>query len=188
MRGLIAAIALTAFCVSSALADPPKQTPAAPADALRLTPGEAVTLQFDSDMATVTITERGPGQLSQSDADSAQRLAAGEYGNATGRDYATVPVRPGEAPPPPVAPNAVRLTFVELQGTNQSVLLIENGYDLALNYRARMSASGHDQPTDVCQVAPNHRGFENWPYHIDQLDLSSFRLTPFTTGDRLVCE
>ena len=75
-----------------------------------------------------------------------------------------------------------------LPGTDHAVLLIENGYDRAFGYRATMHVRGRATPTDVCLVRPHLRGIEHWPYAIESIDLSSFRLVPWREGQQVTCQ
>jgi hypothetical protein len=68
------------------------------------------------------------------------------------------------------------------------LLLIENGYDRGLRYRATIYRRGRSEPTDVCVVIPERRGYEHWPYPIDRIELSGLTLFPLREGDPLTCE
>jgi hypothetical protein len=93
----------------------------------------------------------------------------------------------GEGPPTPPRPedNRLQLTMRRVPGAkpgspDNTVLFIENGYGSMLSYRAVMIVNGRSASTDVCDAAPHLLGLEHWPYVIEQLDLSDFRLEPFS--------
>jgi hypothetical protein len=87
----------------------------------------------------------------------------------------------GAPSPPKPAPDRLRITMRLVPGLSpgspeQTALFIENGYASALRYRALMVGHGQSAPTDVCDVAPHLLGLENWPYALDELDLSDLAL------------
>ena len=86
----------------------------------------------------------------------------------------------------PVAPNRITLRFHSIAGQH-SMLILENGYDRAIVYRARMTLGDRTTPTDVCLVMPGRRGYEHWPHSIDRLDLSDFSVTEWREGDPVTC-
>ena len=68
------------------------------------------------------------------------------------------------------------------------LLGLENGYEGALRYHAVFHKGDRAQSTDVCIVLPRKRGFEEWPYFFDRIELSDFRLIPWHDGDAVPCE
>jgi len=89
----------------------------------------------------------------------------------------------GEGPPSPPHPSddRLRITMRQVPGIRpgspeNTALFISNGYASIFRYRALMSAHGRSAPTDVCDVAPHMMGREDWPYALEQLDLSDLRL------------
>jgi len=88
--------------------------------------------------------------------------------------------------PPPVALGQIEIIFVVLDG-KETVLVMVNGYDQAVTYRARIWAEGRDAPTDVCLLLPGKRGYEQWPFAIDRIELSAFRTEPWKDGDPIPC-
>ena len=63
-------------------------------------------------------------------------------------------------------------------------MLLENGYDRALVYRARITVAGRTRPTDVCVVLPSNRSSEHWPEAIERIDLSDFELVTWRGARR----
>jgi hypothetical protein len=98
----------------------------------------------------------------------------------------TIPGGDGMPTPTPIAPNRIGLRLHSIAGRH-TMLVIENGYDHAIVYRARMVRNGQEQATDVCLVMPNRRGYEHWPHMIDRLDLSDFTVAEWREGDEVPC-
>jgi hypothetical protein len=80
----------------------------------------------------------------------------------------------------PHAPaNTVQLVFHEDSKSGLGAMLfVSNGYDRRLVYKAKIERlSDHAwASTSVCPVLPKMSAIENWPHHIDQLDLVDIRL------------
>ncbi|MCW3834611.1 hypothetical protein ACFQ1E_03910 [Sphingomonas canadensis] len=101
------------------------------------------------------------------------------------------PGRTGDAveaiPAPPVAANAVDLRFL-WSGDGGTVLIVENGLERAVSYRARIRERGGAwQAVPVCFVLAGRRGYERWPFAIDEIELSGFALTDWSPGDPPLC-
>jgi hypothetical protein len=91
--------------------------------------------------------------------------------------------------PPPVAPDRIKIRFIAVgNGGHQSLLVLENGYGRGFVYRARITVHGRSQATDVCLVQPARRGSEYWPYIIERIELSGFRLEPWDESSAAHCE
>ena len=93
--------------------------------------------------------------------------------------------------PDPIAGDQLRISLFRLtrrDGAVETLLVLENGYDRALRYRARMIVDGRSQPTDVCTVLPRLRGYEHWPHAIERMELSDFALVGYRPGTPPVCE
>ena len=69
------------------------------------------------------------------------------------------------------APATVRFAFVEMPGMGM-MLLVENGYDRAFTYRARMVQGRRSARTSTCTTLPGLMTIENWRHQIDRLELS----------------
>jgi len=149
-----------------------------------LTPDESVTLRFDHRDADPALVERTPATWTPFELAVARHLVAGigvdSGSSATLREHEDLP------PLPAIAPGLVRLRIFQIAG-RQTVLFIENGEDRALVYRATMTRSGRDAPTDVCLVPAHNFANEHWPYPIDQLSLSDLRLVEWNGGDTVPC-
>jgi len=158
----------------------------ATAQTISLRPGETVTLRFDNGQAIVE--------------SAAAAEPIGEYDvyavwRAESQDVPpgikTVPptfLGRGEGPPdmPRPVPDRIQLTMRDVPGPvpaspNHTVLIIANGYASKFGYRAAMHVSGRVSSTDVCELPPNMRGIEHWPYVIDELEISELRLDQPTT-------
>lgn len=92
----------------------------------------------------------------------------------------------GDVAMPEITPGRVEIAFVVI-GEKDSVLVLLNGYDEALTYRARIKVMTRTGPTDVCLVVPGKRGYEHWPYKIDHIELTDFKLEPWQPGDKVTC-
>lgn len=152
---------------------------AAPARAqIALEPGQALTLQI-STAGDASVTATGHAELGRYDKDFIEKIREAYKTNTTF-------VLGGDPDVPPVESASLDVRFVVIDG-KESVLILENGYDEGLTYRATISANGKSAPTDVCLVMPNKRGYEHWPYPIDRIALSAFRRVAWKNGDPLPC-
>jgi hypothetical protein len=165
---------------------------AQPAAKVEISPGETLTLRVAGDGAATVDGRAAAAPLNDLETDFMGRA----------RRVAIVPGVKSQPPfpgmsatsPPPVAPGLLRITFRLVpppvaKGANGDMLLsIENGYDGALRYKAVMRRGNGAKPTDVCIVMPLKRGYEQWPFPFDRIELSDFRLIPWHQGDGISCE
>jgi hypothetical protein len=158
--------------------------PAQRAAPVTLIPGEALTVRI-GDRGTVTASEREPSAMTEFEAAAIHALLAGA-GCDAGPNLKGFTSRhlPGATP---VAKGRVRLKFVRLPARG-SVLFLENGYRKALAYRAHIRAGDSATATDVCVVLPRLRAHEHWPFPIDSIELTDFRLEAWREGDPIRCE
>jgi hypothetical protein len=163
-----------------------------PATKIAIAPGETLTLRVTGD-GSATVEGRTPaGPLTGLETEFMRQATAA----AIVPGVASQPPLPGRSmtPPPPVAPGLLRITFRSVppplaKGANGDMMLgIENGYDGALRYKAVMRRGGRSQPTDVCIIIPLKRGYEQWPYLFDGIELSDFHIIPWHEGDAVSCE
>jgi hypothetical protein len=84
----------------------------------------------------------------------------------------------------PTARQTLRFTAKQIEGTTLTVLIIDNGYDRMLQYKADIVGHG---PTDVCQVRPGVPSFENWPSPFLEIDLHDFQLVDADPHGRPLC-
>lgn len=72
------------------------------------------------------------------------------------------------------AADTVRFSFSDMSGMR--MLNVENGYQRALLYRARMFIGGRSANTSICPVMGGIVGIESWGDPIDRLELREPRL------------
>src|SRR5262245_11531834 len=155
-------------------------------ETVRLQRGQAATLQFDEGGGALLMETSAAPPMTPFELSVARDFVRGVFDHAVGDTVApiTTAKRPeAEA----VQPHMVRLKFVQIPDTDHSLLLIENGYGQGIRYTAVMQIDGQGEHTDVCLVMPNLRSLEHWPYRVDAIDLSDFRLQPWRDGDPLPC-
>lgn len=161
-----------------------------PAGIVTLLPGQAVTIHIAGDAGgAVTLEGRGAADLSDFDRAAIRRFSDPKY-NAMASGPTGVPVDGGAQGLPaaaPVAPGAVHIMFAEVADGAQTMLILENGYDRGLVYRARIREAGTMHATDVCLVMPMRRGYENWPFASGRIELSDFRLEPWDPSQGIQC-
>ena len=156
--------------------------------AIELAPEQAVALRVNrSAGAEATVAGRSRAAWTRYDLAVARHLV-GQTPPDEPVPYAD-PLPSGAAMPeaPPVEPGVVHLRFLSIAGRH-ALLVVENGYDQALVYRARLTEQGETRHTDVCVVVPRLRSYEHWPHTIDRLLLSDFRLVPWDDGQQVTCE
>ena len=176
IRILLAAAALLALPAA----------PSSAADKVSLRPGEMAIVVID-DGGRVSV-ERGGAARPMSDEDRAMvRDLLLNHPEAFGPQAALIRADLAR-PAPPVARGEIRFSFIALGERNDTLLIVENGYDRGLRYRAVMSRGSRSEPTDVCVVVPGRRGYEHWPYPIDRIDLGTMTLVPYREGDVPTCE
>lgn len=158
---------------------------AATAQSVTIKRGESVTLTVD-DAGTKVIdrAEAVPTNFEIANSAEAQR---GDYDQAIGPNFQAMGSNGSGALAPKPEPGKIVLRFIRTPGKDQSLLIIQNGYDQALVYRAVMHVGKNNEPTDVCLVIPGKLGVEHWPFAIDALDLSSLRLVVWKPGDPVPC-
>jgi hypothetical protein len=149
--------------------------------------GETVNFQIDDGGAAVLARGRADA-LSAYDQATLDLVRNADPKLATGAN--AIAITDGQLGPsaPPIAPGAIRISFVAVRDGAESLLILENGYDRGLAYRARITIRGRSQPTDVCVVIPGRRGHEFWPEPIERIELSGFRLQPWDESQPVHCE
>jgi hypothetical protein len=161
--------------------------PAAAQDipAITLSPGQSITIRFD-DGGRVGAPERGRAEWTRFDVAAARQLAA-----ITPPEAPVPQAQPVGAPegtePDPIPPDEVRMRFFSIAGRH-TMLVVENGRNQAIAYRARMIVRGQSRPTDVCIVLPHLPSYEHWPYEIDRIELTDFRFIPWIAGRAPTCQ
>lgn len=87
----------------------------------------------------------------------------------------------------------LRVTFRQAADSDQTLLVIENGYDGPVTYRALMRVLTRDgtrwEQTSVCTVLPGIFSVEHWPHPIVSIALKDFTITPSLGegNDEVVC-
>jgi hypothetical protein len=166
-------------------------TPAAARNqaSVTLNNGQVVNVRLEGD-GGIAVEGDGPAFLSDFDRGAIRALLANpDLAAATGPNG--LPLNAAEAGlphPTAPAPDQVRILFSQIAGGTQTVLILENGYNQGLVYRARITSHGTTEPTDVCLVMPGRRGYEHWPYAIDAIVLDSFRLEFWDSTRGIHCE
>jgi hypothetical protein len=152
-------------------------------------PGMALTMAVDDDASKPTmVTGIEIARLSDGDRAVAAQFTSGQHADAIGEK--SVVIRDGNNDIPtmqPVAPDAAKLSLVHLPSPAHSLLIVENGYFEALTYRAQITVKGQKKPTDVCIVIPKKRGYEHWPYLIEEIEISKLSRSPWREGDPITC-
>jgi hypothetical protein len=175
------------FLLLAALALGAAQTASAQDDvAVALDTGQAATLRIDP-AGAVTVADGGAAALSAYDRRALELTTGLTLEEASGPNAVAFNAEQHGMAAPPIAPGAVRILFARLDN-GQSLLVLENGYDQALVYRARIHIGGRSVPTDVCTALPGLRGYEHWPDRIDRIELTGVRLEPWPEGQRPRCE
>lgn len=176
------------FLIASAILLAP--APAGAAGKVSLQPGEQATVLID-DGGLVSARPGGRATLSPFDKAAIVDLVVNHpdaYGPKSHRFTDDQPMPPA----PTIEPGAIRISFHTMpsveKGGEARVLVIENGYDRGLRYRATISRDGRSQPTDVCRVMPERRSYEHWPYAIDRIELTALTLVPLGPNDPVICE
>ena len=159
------------------------------ADSVTLALGETVTLRIEPGAGAEVLDRGRAGPLSDYDRAALGVVLRADPAEASGPNALRIMSGDSRMPdPPPIAPDAVRITFVPVIDGRHSMLILENGYDRGFVYRARIEVGGRSQPTDVCLVIPERRGHEHWPYLIDRIELSGFRLEPWDESEGPRCQ
>ncbi|NUQ18340.1 MAG: hypothetical protein HOP95_07790 [Sphingomonas sp.] len=165
-------------------------TPASP-QIISLHPGETVTIRFVDDQPQIEQTE--PAQpMSKYDLYVLWRAETQDIPAETKvmpPAFITKDEGPSDSTRP--VPSLIQLTMRRVPGPTaespqNTALFISNGYGSTFAYHAVMSRDGRPKPTDVCEVPPKFPGLEQWPYPIDQLDLSDLRLVQ--TNGQIDCQ
>jgi hypothetical protein len=177
MRIILAA----ALALIAAAAPASAQQPRA-ADAVSLAAGEEATIAFDDGERTSVTAHGRAAPLSTYDRAALQNLTTGNIEDAVGPNSRPLSERELLQSPPPITAGLVRIVFVPVSGGKETFLILENGHTRALAYRARIFRRGQGRPTDVCVVLPGIRGYEHWPYPIERIELTGFRLEAWNGG------
>jgi hypothetical protein len=152
---------------------------------VNLAAGEAVTIEFDDGGRT------GEPRRSNAIWSTFDLYAARQLAGITPPDEPVpqgMPIHgPEEMRPEPIPGDQVRLRMLSIAGQH-TLLVVENGRDRALAYRARMVVNGRESRTDVCVVLPNLPSYEHWAFPIERLHLYDFRFIPWPPGRNPTCE
>lgn len=152
------------------------------APAVALVAGDALSIAIDA-QARVTGREQGraPSQLEGRVMDLFEAENAPAAMGPNTADITAVDIERE-----PIAPGRLSARFFVRPGKG-SLLVLANGYDKAVAYRARITVKGKATATDVCTVLPGKRQFESWPYAIEKIEMSSVVLESWD-GGRPRCE
>lgn len=86
----------------------------------------------------------------------------------------------------PIVPGVLRFSLIDYKG--EMVLLVLNGMKASYMYKARIGRGDGSQVTDVCQLLPNNRNMEHWPYKFDWIEVTEIREVPYRAGEPARCE
>ncbi len=117
-----------------------------------------------------------------------KQLTSGQYDWAAGENAAVVTEGEMGIAADPVVSGEIRIAFRQIGDSNHRLLVIANGYDRALAFRAAIRVDGKDQHTDVCTVMPGIHGIEHWPFASDRIMLTDLRLEEWREGMPPRCE
>jgi hypothetical protein len=81
----------------------------------------------------------------------------------------------------------LRFVTVSVEGGSHSMLVVENGYERGLVYRASLQIDGRRQSKAVCPVQPRTRGYAAWPYPVDHIELTNLRLVAWKERGNAKC-
>ena len=163
--------------------------PAQKTESVTLAPGQTISLSVDVDGGISVLDRTHDAALTDFDRATLGILLRGDYASATGpnaREFRSN--EPGIPAAPAITPGRIKASFLQIGDGSQTLLIMENGYDRGLLYRARITSNGRSAPTDVCIVIPRGRGHEHWPFAIDQIEISSLRLEAWDESQGPRCE
>ena len=162
-------------------------SPAAAQDlpAISLTSGEAVTIHFD-DGGRPSPARRSVAGWTPFDLYVARHLAGMTPPDAPVPEGMPIDAAEG-LEPQPIPRDEVRLRMLSIAGQH-TLLVVENGRERALAFRAHMVVDGERRHTDVCVVLPHLPSFEHWSFPIERLELSDFRFILWAPGRNPTCE
>ncbi len=152
---------------------------------IALAPDEAITIRLDENGATLAREEAGRAEWRSHDVAVARHMSGLTPPKAPVQASA-MPDDPSVPPEDPVQPGRLRLRFLSIAGQHM-MLVLENGYDRGIVYRARMTRDGNQTATDVCLVMPMRYSYEHWPHTIERIELSDIRFVPWREGDPNPC-
>jgi hypothetical protein len=152
---------------------------------ISLSPGEAVTIRFD-DGGRAGEPERSAATWSRFDLYAARHLAGMAPPDAPVPEGMPIDAADNILPDP-IPREELRLRMMSIAGQHV-LLVVENGRERALAYRARMVANGRETHTDVCVVLPRLPSYEHWAFPIERLELSDFRFIPWAPARNPTCE
>ena len=157
-----------------------KPTPWLQNNNLTLMPGETVTLRFSRGAdggLNAEVVSAGLADPADTDDMIRRHLQVSDTTKPDDQNLYTVRGLAGAHQPPPR--DTVRFTFRQAAGRVESVLIVEDGYQGTLRYRATMLVDeGAARPTDVCDVQGGRLMVEQWPHPIFVISLTGLRLIP----------
>jgi len=86
----------------------------------------------------------------------------------------------------PLLPGTLRFNLVDHRG--QMLLVIQNGLPQSFTYTARIGRGSDAKATDVCQLLPETRSFEHWPYKFDWIEITDLRPIAYNPGEPPRCD
>ncbi|HMI41295.1 MAG TPA: hypothetical protein VK485_08730 [Sphingomicrobium sp.] len=154
-------------------------------DTIFLQPGQSAQFKLGPTERPIE-TLRGDAEWTAFDVERARHLS-GLTPPEKPVDHATpIYTKDGDVAPPPIQKEIVSTRFFSIAGQH-SMLVVENGYEWALSYRAHMTLGGKSQLTDVCIVPPGKLSFEHWPHTIEKIELFDFRFVAWHPESPIPC-
>ncbi len=146
---------------------------------LTLVPGETVVIALDGAGGALKpklLSAGSAGDLPRDERDASTEQSVLALMDPDRERVGELRGKPGDIAAVRAAPGTVRLTFEQASGRQDTILHVDNGYDRALDYDARMTVSrAGPVHTSICIVRPRLINLEAWPHPIVRIDLTNFR-------------
>lgn len=146
---------------------------------LSLLPGEMVVVRLEEagdGTTTMVVTQKGRAKpASEASADTFVAQVSPEALDEA-RPLTSLP---DDLKARDVPANSIRLSFQQLAGKPDMMLVVENGYGQPIDYQAGMMLlDGRHKYTTACEVRPKLTSYEHWPHPIVMIDVGAFRFLP----------
>ena len=156
-----------------------------PQEGLTIMLGESVVIRVDDDLPVVESSGPASEVVNQRAAQQAAEMLANpgpvDESRAIPMTGPTLTVQDATA-------DRVRLTFFQVEGSDETMLIIQNGYAEKLGLSAHMQTplgEGREYTT-TCDILPRLLSLEHWPEPIVFIQLSDFAFSP--DDRRVACD